>query len=132
MVAGDHQVITPCASAGAGRRSDVLCDLGLDELQASPGSAAVGEAWSRADGIDRFSISTVGFDGLGDGELIALATIACERGATAIVTDHVRTVRRVVDTIVPIMAAKDTSPPLADPESSASITETGTAVDSCP
>ena len=109
MAPSGHQLIV-ARSAGMVRRpvDDVVYDLGLDELDSPPSSAEVGERWRDADGTGRFSISTVGFDPLDAGELIALATLACVSGATAIVTDRVRSVRRVVDTVTPIMAAGTT------------------------
>lgn len=131
MAGRDHQLIVAFAAWVAGRRSSVLCDLGIDQLSAAPMSTAVGEAWSRADGVGRFSISTVGFGGLGAGELIALATIACERGAAAIATENVRSVRRVVDTLIPIMAARGELVPSADPALFGEALDPETAVDRC-
>lgn len=131
MAGRDHQLIVPFAAWVAGRRSSVLCDLGIDQLSAAPTSTAVAEAWSRSDGAGRFSISTVGFGGLDDGELIALATIACERGVAAIVTENVRSVRRVVDTVVPINAARGEAVPSAAPALCCEIIDPETAVDRC-
>ena len=109
MAAGNHQLIMPRSDNPTRRQTEAIHDLGIDELDHRPSSAVVGERWRDAEGHGRFSISTGGFDALDDGELIALATITCARGAAAIITDRVRTVRRVVDTITPVMAAKSDS-----------------------
>jgi len=100
MAGGKHALIL---SAGAGRlraSADVFYDVGIDQ----PGASAdeVIDAWPPLDERSLL-LSTVGFRDVSDAALIGLASAASARGVAAISTDRVRIVRRVVDTLAPLI-----------------------------
>lgn len=109
MAAGRHRVIRSADDARPGR---ALFDIGLDLLGQTP-SEAVAD-WQRVDDDRSLLLSTVGFGTddssrtlssrtLSDAALMGLATFACVAGLDAVSTDRVRIVRRVVDTLAPVM-----------------------------
>ena len=109
LAAGAHTMI--CLTDGESRRGNCVVDLGIDELGASPDSDEVAARWPdpTASDLPPFLISTVGFESLADAELMALATVATVRGAVAITSPSVRTVRRVVDTVSAVLRARSAS-----------------------
>jgi hypothetical protein len=111
LASGRHKRI--CASTGDrnGGRSIAPCvvDLGIDRIGVGPDAPELASYWPSANdqaSAGPFMISTVGFDSAADAEVMALAFLAVMRGATAITTDRVRTVRRVVDTVAAVIEAK--------------------------
>lgn len=105
---GRHQRIvlampTPTHRPGA----SVVVDLGLDRLGVGPDAEELAARWSSERGTTAtpFMISTVGFRGISDAEVMALTAVAVLRGAAAITSDRPKVVRRVVDTVAAVVAA---------------------------
>lgn len=102
MAVADHTLIL-AATIGRPRASlKVVYDIGSDQGGALPDSSMVEASWPSVDDARCLLLSTVGFRGLSDAELMGLASAASTRGLAAMSTDRVRIVRRVVDTLAPL------------------------------
>lgn len=111
LASGRHQRICPSTGGRDSGRSITPCvvDLGIDRIGVGPDAPALASYWPSGDhqkSVGPFMISTLGFDTAADAEVMALAFLAVMRGASAITTDRIRTVRRVVDTVAAVIEAK--------------------------
>jgi len=108
LAPGAHTRICPPDQAPLRRGSNCVADIGIDTLGLGPDASEVAARWPEVSAVDQpFMVSTVGFDPLAEAELMALATVATARGAVAITSQHVRIVRRVVDTVTAVLTAKE-------------------------
>lgn len=102
MAASKHTLILSSSTGRVRAGADVIHDLGLDQFGVAADSERVADAWPAVDDDRATVVSTAGFDDLSDAALMGLASAASARGVSAISTNRVRIVRRVVDTLAPL------------------------------
>lgn len=102
MAASDHTLILSATAKRPRASTIVVYDVGIDKVGSLRDVPDVAASWPSADDERPLLLSTVGFRGLSDAALMGLASAASERGFTAMSTDRVRIVRRVVDTLAPL------------------------------
>ena len=103
MAAGDHTLILSAVAGRLRASVNVVFDVEIDQLGAAPDSSEVTAAWPLVADERALLVSTAGFNALSDAALMGIASAASTRGLTAVSTDRVRIVRRVVDTLAPLL-----------------------------
>lgn len=102
VAAWRHTLILLESTGRVRASSNVMHDLGLDQLGVGAETARVAGAWPAANDERSTLVSTVGFTDLSDAGLMGVASAASVRGIAAVSTNRVRIVRRVVDTLAPL------------------------------
>ena len=103
MAAANHTLILAAVAGRLRASSNVVFDVGLDQLGIAPDSPEVVAAWPAIADERALLVATAGFSALSDAALMGIASAASTRGFTAVSTDRVRIVRRVVDTLAPLL-----------------------------
>lgn len=99
MSSGRHTLILPLDGTRTRRIGSAVFDVGVDGPDQAP-------EWRWPDDDRPLLVSTGWLEPTNDASIMGLVTVATSKGVAAISTGRVRTVRRVVDTLAPVLAAE--------------------------